>query len=215
MADSLKSCLNIERGFSHMAVTQQTEQNDGSRNRRKLDDELDRLEQKIAELRVYYEQYFVDIQPQPPDKLQQEVVWMIRQLLRAPFKNAAIRFRLRELIQRYQMFATYWEKVMKLREEGKYVKDQFKAELREKSLASARFEASQQGKAEKGMKQLYDSYESALRKTGVNTKNISFDSFKKSLLEKAKAMQEKHGAKKLHYKIVVKDGKVTVKATPK
>ena len=170
---------------------------------------------KISELKVYYEQYFVDLLPQPPDKLQQEVVWIIRQLLRAPFKNAAARFRLRHLIQRYQMFATYWEKVIKLREEGKYSKDQFKAEMREKSLMTAKFEASQQGKAEKGMKQLFESYENALKQSGVNTKNINYDAFKKSLMEKAKVLKEKHGAKKLQYKIVVKDGRVTVKASPR
>ena len=113
------------------------------------------------------------------------------------------------------MFATYWEKVIKLREEGKYSKDQFKAEMREKSLMTAKFEASQQGKAEKGMKQLFESYENALKQSGVNTKNINYDAFKKSLMEKAKVLKEKHGAKKLQYKIVVKDGRVTVKASPR
>lgn len=198
-----------------MAEPQQPDASQNIKNRRKLDEQLDRLEVKITELRVYYEQYFVDLIPQPPDKLQQEVTWIIRKMLKAPFKNAATRFRLRQLIQRYQMYATYWEKVMKLREEGKYTKDQFKAEMREKSVASQKFEASQQGKAEKGMKQLFESYETALKKSGVNTKNINYDAFKKSLLEKAKMMKEKTGAKKLHYKVVVKDGKVTLKATPR
>lgn len=198
-----------------MAETQQPDANQNLKNRRKLDEQLDRLEVKITELRVYYEQYFVDLIPHPPDKLQQEVVWVIRKMLKAPFKNAATRFRLRQLIQRYQMYATYWEKIMKLREEGKYTKDMFKAEMREKSIASARFEASDQGRAEKGMKQLFESYETALKKNGVNTKNINFESFKKSLLEKAKIMKEKTGAKKLHYKVTVKDGKVTLKATPR
>ena len=198
-----------------MAETQQPDANQNLKNRRKLDEQLDRLEVKITELRVYYEQYFVDLIPHPPDKLQQEVVWVIRKMLKAPFKNAATRFRLRQLIQRYQMYATYWEKITKLREEGKYTKDMFKAEMREKSIASARFEASDQGRAEKGMKQLFESYETALKKNGVNTKNINFESFKKSLLEKAKIMKEKTGAKKLHYKVTVKDGKVTLKATPR
>ena len=103
------------------------------RTRRALDEELDRLEGKIAELRVLYEQYFVDVMPQPPTKLQEETVRLMRSLLRAPFKNSANRFRLRVLISRYQTYATYCERVNKQKEEGTYSRDLFKAEMREKA----------------------------------------------------------------------------------
>ena len=104
-------------------------------NRRQLDLELDRLENKISELRVLYEQYFVEILPLSPDKQQKEIVALIRKLLRAPFKNSQTRFRLRVLVQRYQTYATYWERVQKQKEEGTYSRDLFKAEMREKMLA--------------------------------------------------------------------------------
>lgn len=184
-------------------------------NRRKLDHELDRLESKIAELRVLYEQYFVEILPLPPDKLHKEVVKLIRVLLKAPFKNSQTRFRLRVLIQRFQTYGTYWERVQKQKEEGTYVKDLFKAEMREKMLEEAKLEQTAGKSAEKGLKQLYDSYEAALRKTGNNTANLSFDSFKSSLLKQAKQLKEKSGVQKLHYKVVVKGNKVVVKASAK
>ena len=185
------------------------------RTRRALDEDLDRLEGKIAELRVLYEQYFVDVMPQPPTKLQEETVRMIRTLLRAPFKNSANRFRLRVLISRYQTYATYWERVNKQKEEGTYSRDLFKADMREKAQEDAKLEHSRMGAAERGLKQLYDSYEAALKKAGGQTANMNFDSFKSSLMKKAKQMKEQHGVKKLHYKVVVKDGKVVVKASPK
>src|SRR5262245_3607671 len=103
------------------------------RIRRQLDVELEQLEERIETLRVLYEQHFADILPQPPTKLQKEAVFLIRKLLKAPFKNSQTRFKLRQLVTRYQTYRTYWERVLKEREEGTYVRDVFKAELRQKA----------------------------------------------------------------------------------
>ena len=119
-------------------------------NRRQLDLELDRLENKISELRVLYEQYFVEILPLSPDKQQKEIVALIRKLLHAPFKNSQTRFRLRVLVQRYQTYATYWERVQKQKEEGTYSRDLFKAEMREKMLEEAKLEHSAGRAADRG-----------------------------------------------------------------
>lgn len=182
-------------------------------NRRKLDAELDLLESKISELRVLYEQYFVDVLPQPPDKLRKEVVRMIRHLLKAPFKNSAVRFRLRQVVTRYQTYGTYWERVMKQREEGSYNRDVFKAEMRERAAEEAKLEGSAKSAAERSLRQLFDSYENALRKSGAKTDNLQFEAFKKTMIKRAKDLKKQHGVKKLSYKVVVKDGKVTIKAS--
>ena len=168
-----------------------------------LERELELLEAKIEELKILYEQFFVDILPHPPDQLRAEVVRTIRKLLRAPFRNSTTRFRLRTLVQRYQTYSTYWERVNKQREEGTYFRDVFKAEVREKVGEQAKAEA-QTGSAEKAMRQLFKSYESALSQAGQATKNLNYDAFKQSLLKKAKDLREQHGVKRLRYKIVVK-----------
>ena len=184
-------------------------------NKRELDRQLDRLEQRIEELRIQFEQHFIDVLPQPPTKLHGDVKREIKVLLRAPFKVPATRFRLRTLIHRFQTYNTYWERVQKLREEGKYSRDVFKAELREKMLEDARREESKLGKAEKGLRQLYSTYESAMKKAGGPASKMDFDAFKSSLMKKARLLKEKHGVTKLNYKVVVKDGKVVIKASSK
>lgn len=186
-----------------------------ARPKRNLDVELDRLESKIGELRMLFEQFFVDVLPHPPEKPQKEVVMMIKGLLKAPFKNAEARFRLRMLTQRYQTYHTYWERVLKAREEGTYHRDVFKAELREKLSDEARKDATRSGASDKGFQQLYKSYETALQKAGVATGQMNFEAFKSSLVKKAKTIQDQHGVKKLTYKVVVKNGKVVIKASPK
>ena len=75
--------------------------------------------------------------------------------------------------------------------------------------------ASQNGAAERGMRQLFDSYETAIRKTGASTDNLHFEAFKRSIVKKAKELKSQYGVKKLNYKVVVRDGKVALKASAK
>ncbi len=188
---------------------------ESTRPRKKLSHELDRLEGKLKELQILYEQYFVDVLPKPPTSQHDEIKRTIRMLLKAPFKNSQVRFRLRMLVQRFQTYATYWERVNKQREEGTYTKDLFKAELRDRLLEDAKRDASQAGKAEKRIRELYSTYETAVKKVGGDTGKLNFDSFKKALIKKAKQLKNEQGVKKLQYKVVVNEGKVTIKASGK
>jgi len=185
-----------------------------SDNRRKLDLQLDLFERRIEELRVIYEQYFIDIITIAPDKEHKELKRLTRALLKAPFKHSSHTFRLRQLVTRLQTYETYWTRTQKAREEGRYQRDVFKAELREKELAEAAKAATQAGAAEKGFQQLFDTYEKAIKKSGGNAGDLNYGSFKKSLINQAQALKKK-GVKKLSYKIVMKNGKAVVKAVAK
>ena len=167
------------------------------------------------ELRVLYEKYFLDLIPLQPEKQHKAVKDMIRNMQKMPFHNAQTKFRLRHVVNRYQTYDTYWARVLREREEGKYSKDVFRADLREKIAKEERDKFSRQQVAEKGMQQLYNSYEQAMKKCGASGDNINFDAFKKSLQKKAKALKAKNGAKKVQYKIVIKNGKPVVKASTK
>ena len=134
-------------------------------NKRQLDIELDQLEAQIGELRILFEQYFVELLPHPPDELKQKTSRNIRRLLRSPFKNSQAKFRLRTLISKYQTYATYWERVQKQKEEGTYCKDKFKADLRCKINEEKKREINN---PDKGFKELFRSYETAIRNTELS-----------------------------------------------
>ena len=99
--------------------------------KKELDLELDQLEERINDLKLQYEQYFLDIVTQPPDKLHQEVILLVRRLQSAPFKNSANNFRMKTLTHRFQTFETYWKRIVKERAEGRYRRDVFKAKIRQ------------------------------------------------------------------------------------
>lgn len=181
-------------------------------NRKSFDRALDRFEHKLEELRILYEQHFVDILPFAPDKEHKEIKRFKRELLKAPFKNSAKRFRMRQLITRLNTLETYWMRVQKEREEGKYIKDIFRADIREAAIKEAEKMSGESGAAERGFQQLFGSYQDAMKKAGMKSDNVNYDAFRNSLIKQARMMKEKHGVKKLNYKIVVKGGKAVVKA---
>lgn len=186
-----------------------------NKNKKEIDLKLDLLERKIEELRVMYEQFFIDVNPHIPDKLHKDVKRQINNLLNAPFKSSQRKFRLKNLVTRFQTYATYWERVMKQREEGTYSRDVFKAEMREKMLEEERRAMTEAGIAEKGLKQLFSTYEKALKKTGSKIDNLDYSAFRKRMIQQAKTLKQKHGAKQLTYKVVLSKGRATIKASVK
>jgi hypothetical protein len=174
--------------------------------------ELNKLEEEISELKNQFEQHFMGILPHPPTKLQQDAVRKIRFLRKVPFKKAADKFRLRTLESRYQTFNTYWQRVLKEKEDGRYYKDIFKANLREKIGLESQDSVTPEGKVRRALHELFNTYKEALKQNGQFIKDIKFEAFEKSLLQKAKAFKEQTGSTKLSFSVVVKDGKVLLNA---
>lgn len=174
--------------------------------------ELQQLESSISELKVQFEQYFAGLLPLPPDKLNDQVKRHLRKLFSAPFKSSEMNFKLRGLESRYRTYQMYWERTLKQREEGSYSKDVFKANMRERHQHEDRQAETVGGKAEKGIKDLFSSYKSALEKETGISQNIDYKAFQRSVIERAKELKAKHAGKKLSFKVVVKDGKVSLEA---
>ncbi|WKZ57818.1 MAG: MXAN_5187 C-terminal domain-containing protein [Bdellovibrionota bacterium] len=176
--------------------------------------ELELLEEQLNELKTQFELYFTGIAALPPDKLHDTVKRQIRLLNSAPFKSSEMGFRLRTLKNRYQSFHTYFQRVMREKEAGVYVKDVFKAQVREQAEREEQFAQTAGGAAERGLKDLFQSYREALKRETGRELDLDFDKFKKNLIKRAKETKEKTGAKKLTFKVIVRDGKVIVQANP-
>ena len=177
--------------------------------------EIEKLDSMINDLKVLYEQYFLGIYTIAPDKQHNAVKAFIRKIRKAPFKTSATAYHLRAVEMRYGTLNTYWQRVLREREEGTYSRDVFKANVRERNALEDAKAETKKGAAERQMKALYDSYRDALEKQTGTKQKIDFDAFQKSLVQRAKDFKEKHGAKKLAFKVVVKEGKVSVLATTK
>lgn len=81
------------------------------------------FESKLARLRTIYEQYFMGIEKQPPKVLRKDVVRISRRLDNLYIRNTASKFKLRSLIQKFNTYKSYWNRVEKQMEDGTYVRD--------------------------------------------------------------------------------------------
>lgn len=172
--------------------------------------ELDKFERMLEELKVQYEQYFLAINPIPPEKAHNDLKRFLRLIRKTPLKSSALSYRMKMLDSRYQTYHTYWQRTLKQREEGTYSKDVFKANMRDRfALEDARAQTSV-GAAEKSFRALFNAYKQALEQNSGQSARLDFDAFQKNLIQRAKDFKEQTGAKKVSFKVVMKEGKVAV-----
>lgn len=174
--------------------------------------ELDQFEEALQSLKIIYEQYFSGILTMAPEKQHQEIKTLMRKLKKAPFKSSAMNYRMRALEQRYQTYNSYWQRVLREREEGTYAKDVYKANLREAQAEEEARSATRQGKAEKQMRDLFNAYKDAIEKQTGKAQTLDFKKFHQHLVQSAKELKKKTGNKKVSFSVVIQDGKVKLKA---
>ena len=116
---------------------------------------------------------------------------------------------------KYNTFYSYWSRVNRQREDGPYARDVFKAAMHEKAMAEEARAQTSVGAAERGMGQIFNTYKDALEQATGRKHEIDFDAFQRSLIARAKDIKEKHGVKKVSFKVKVHEGKVTVQAVGK
>lgn len=179
--------------------------------RRDLRLELDRLQTDLADLKVKYEQYFSGILPFAPATEHQKIVRAFRSVRKAPFKSSATAFHLRSIESRYQTYNTYWQRVLREKEEGRYKKDLFKAALREKTTRQERQSKTAAGLAEQSMQELFAAYKQALSSVSGELEGVTYHRFRESLVKTAQAFSDKNPGRPVKFKIVSHEGRVLIR----
>ena len=95
-----------------------------------LDVELQELERRLERLRALYEQYFIGIEKLEPSVPRQDVDRRISALRKIKINNTARRFRLQNIIQRYNTFQQYWLRTCREIENGTYHRHVIRAKNR-------------------------------------------------------------------------------------
>ncbi len=170
------------------------------------------IEGRIEDLRIQYEQFFSGSLKLPPDKLHQVVRRQLQDLSNGSMKNSALNFKVRAMRTRYQTLATYWQRVFQARDAGTYHKDVYKANLREQIEQEERRLETKAGKAEKALRELFQSYQIALETVSGKAQRLDYKDFQQSVVRRTKELKQKTGGKKVSFKVVVKDGKVVLQA---
>ncbi len=84
-----------------------------------MEKELTDLEARMARLRVLYDQYFMGIERMEPTYLRGEVDKIFRRSQILKLGNTVFKFRYRSLQQRYTSYRSYWDRIVRMIEDGK------------------------------------------------------------------------------------------------
>jgi hypothetical protein len=93
-----------------------------------LENALEELEVRLERLRALYEQYFLGIEKLEPQIPRKDVDRRIYLLRREKIRNTGKRFKLQTLIQRYNTFQQYWQRICREIENGTYKRHIARAE---------------------------------------------------------------------------------------
>jgi hypothetical protein len=94
----------------------------GMAGRSEVERELQLIEQELRELIIGYEQYFMGVDKFEPAKERQVLALRLRRMVNLYIPQADLRFRLQGLAGRLQSYTAYWDRTLRLIEEGRYVR---------------------------------------------------------------------------------------------
>ena len=94
----------------------------GMAGRGDVERELQLIEQELRELIIGYEQYFMGVDKFEPAKERQVLALRLRRMVNLYIPQADLRFRLQGLAGRLQSYTAYWDRTLRLIEEGRYVR---------------------------------------------------------------------------------------------
>lgn len=185
----------------------------------KFAEEIGELEESLTNLQVLYEKYFLGIDRRPPENERKRVSTRLRELRNAMIRNTALKFRINTLFARLISFERMWDRTLREIEEGTYKRDVFKAKLhmqRDKPAAPAKAAAPPEAPqiSDDNLRRLYDTYMVARKRCGETTDGISFESVASRIRAQVPQLMEKHKAKNIEFKVVIKGGKAVLKAIP-
>lgn len=187
-------------------------------------DDIGSLETKLNQLKTDYEQYFLGFQKREPERLRSEIDRLIQLYSYQRITNTALNFRYKTVVARYNSYRTYWDRVLREIEEGRYVRDRFKMKLRDKikeaapspAIGQLNFPTHDEGSLSSDdelIKRVYQEYIETRKKT--NEPPVKYESVAGLLSKQIPVIKEKYKCSSVDFKVVIEEGKTKLKAVPK
>lgn len=176
-------------------------------------EEIALFEEKLNELIRKYEQYFLGLEKREPLRLLAEVEKTARRYVGTHIVNTMVKFKYNSQVARLNSYKQYWNRILRLIEEGRYSRDVFRMEMKQ---LKEKFPPSTEAPQENGeVERLYRLYIEARKACNMETEKITPDLIKSALDRKKPSLQNKYHCDAIEFRVVIEDGKPKIKARPK
>jgi hypothetical protein len=88
--------------------------------------ELGSFEQDLRELEILYEQYFAGVEKREPITRRDALAKRLRRFVNRKIIQTDLRFRYQSLAARFFSYTGYWDRILRLIDEGRYVRHRVK-----------------------------------------------------------------------------------------
>jgi len=206
--------------------------------------EVEVLDGELDHLRTIYEQYFRGIERTEPFHQRDNIKRRLNVLHTTNIRNTALRFRVEQLVAKFNSYQNYWSRVCKQIEEGTYARDLFKARLHAREREERRRKGQGKGEeaapgedvdqegtaprdrpaaaarpagglSEEQVGAIYNAFVMAKRRCKEDPGAISAESLGSSLRRQIPAIMKQYKCRSVEFKVVIKGGKALLKAVPK
>jgi hypothetical protein len=179
-----------------------------------LIDDLAQLERQLTNLITRYEQYFIGLEKREPLQLLDEVERLVRRHAGATISNTMLKHRFSMLTSRLTTYREHWNRIRRLMEEGKYSRDRFISELRQRqrdtgAQAGGRTE---QPSPESELDRLFDELREARMTCHMPVEKLTREMVAASIEKSKPALIARLGTDDIHFRVVVENGKPKIKA---
>jgi len=172
------------------------------------------LENKLLQLKLDYDQYFLGSRPREPVLLRGEVQKLIAMYSNQAIQNTALRFKFGSICSRYQAFKRQWGEVLRQIEAGTYARHKFKADLHDRERIGESKPA--KGGTRKGRKagdSLFQDYVEACRSCGQDVKGLTPEKLEGILAKQREQLRGRFGDAEVSFRVAIEDGKAKLKAS--
>jgi hypothetical protein len=169
---------------------------------------LNQLEKDLKELEVAYEQYFLGMEKRSPETQRNKFTLRIRKMVTLYIPQTDLRFRLQSISSRFNSYCSYWDRVQRLIDEGKYERHT----SRMKRYASSRpmtAESPETSEASNALDSLYEKLVEAHQNCQLRPPNR--DQVARFLAKQHEVIKQRFGDKQVDYVVVTEEGKPKIK----
>ena len=172
--------------------------------------ELATFRERLESLRTKYDRYFMGLERIPPERIRSELERDLRNSKLESSHKTAVKFRFGNVRQRMSTYARYWDRIMRLIEEGRFKRE--KGSLQNMG-APPPMAAGEGAGGNAQEREVFESWKKAQKELGRSS-DVDFERFQEKLDKQRQAQKEKFGWDKVNYSVRVKNGKVALVAKP-
>ena len=169
---------------------------------------LNQLEQGIKDLEISYEQYFTGVEKRAPEQKRQKLSKDLRKLLTIHITQNDLKFRLNSLSSRLQSYTGYWDRILRLIDEGRY--ERHVSRMQRSSTARVPGQAQKpERQPDDPNRKLYEQLVSAHEKCSLKAPDR--EQMDRLLARQESLVRERFGDRNVDYKVVTEGGRPKIR----